>query len=209
MVGYFLICLSQKMSKQNKLFQFIRDNQKFFQLGKKPQNIQATYYIATKMNHSRFAPKCWELTKLIWNEHSIDEISQFLDQDPKLIEYLQKNEVFDEKHDSVWREEFPPLHRATIDGRVDILRLFTETYKFCIDATEINGGCSITTLHWAVYYNNSESVRFLLEQGANPNLGGKVDGKEFKNALALAEGWGGNKEIKTLLQKAIKGERMR
>ena len=159
------------------------------------------------MDHPKFGPKCEELSELIENKASLKKIRQFLDQNPKLIEYLQKNEVFDSRDYYGWINVHPPLHIAAVYGKVNITRLLTVTYSFCIDARDVWENCSMTALHRAIYEKEPECVRLLLEQGANPNLGGKENGKEYENALALAERTEANKEIKTMLEKAIIGER--
>lgn len=158
------------------------------------------------MNHARFAPKCVELSDLIGNATSLHDIIRFLEDNSELIEYLKKNNNFNSRDFPRWSGKFSPLHKATIEGREDILKLFTVTYDFCIDAREIYEQLSMTALHRAIYKNLPQCVRYLLEQGANPNLGGQKDGKDFQNAYALADRFEERKDIKVMLEKAIIGK---
>ena len=144
---------------------------------------------------------------MIRNDTGLDEIKHFLWRHRRLIKYLQENQVFDKEGFFPSESVASPLHNAALLGRVSILRLFTVTYNFSIDARTILEGVSMTALHWAISYKNIDCVRLLLEQGANPNLGGNFGPYVFENSLALAKIHQPTKEMETILERAIKGKR--
>lgn len=158
------------------------------------------------MDHGKFAPKCPELWNLISKNAGTDLVSGFLNQDPGLIEYLQQNEIFDEKDFSGWRNYNPPLHRAACLGRVDVLQLLLLKYNFNKDSRWVFGGYSWTPIHYAIVGYKHDCVKLLLEQGANPLLGGKSNGEDFENSLDFANRFRGRQQIKKTLRDTIEGE---
>ena len=155
-----------------------------------------------KMSHQKFAPKLVELKTLVCSNACTKEISSFLDKDGEFIQYLRENDEFDQK--DFWETGFdlPPLHRAALHGRADILKLYLAGYGFCVDARYTFRLVSMTALQAAIWHNKPDCVRVMLEHGADPGLGGKCNGIEFKSALGFAEIPGGSEEIRTLLKQS-------
>ena len=156
------------------------------------------------MSPRKIGPRCGNLLCLVWSGTSIDEISDFLDQDQELREYFQSNGTFDEKDVLVTECNYPPMHWAAIMGRVDILTLFLEEYDFFPDAREIDKTHSMTPLHWAIMHQHPDCVRVLLKHGSNPNLGGKWRGKRFDSAHSIRRKT--NTDICKMLQEVARGQ---
>ena len=78
-----------------------------------------------------------------------------------------------------------PLHEAAFQGHTDVIK---ELLKGAIHINSIakasDGSYFFTALHWAIYKNNPESVKLLLEHGADPSIQGKSGKhKTFFNSL--------------------------
>ena len=165
------------------------------------------FVIRTKMG-SALTTRCVALNGLVNDGASVDHISQHLDQDPKLCQYLSETRVFDAKEFPVWSVNQPPLHLAASLGKDEVVKLFhTKKYNFFPDAQLITGDSSVTPLHQAILGNHTKCVRLLLEHGANPHLGGSVGSQTFGSALEWSEMREGTKEgIKGILQKVVNGK---
>ena len=158
------------------------------------------------MDHTKLGPRCVELSILVQEEPRVELISQFLDGDAELKEYLRLNKSFHYKDFSGWANNCPPHHMAVFYGREEILHLFLTKYGVSPDARNTWAHGSITVLHWAISFNEPHWVRVLLEHGANVSLGGKL-GLEFDNALGLVDIYEeASEEIKQMLRQAIQGE---
>lgn len=57
-----------------------------------------------------------------------------------------------------------PFHIAAREGKIEILKLYLDSYSFTIDQTMIDGW---TALHYAALNGYTRSVEFLVEWGAN------------------------------------------
>mgnify|MGYP002371326342 CR=1 FL=1 len=57
-----------------------------------------------------------------------------------------------------------PFHVAAREGKVEILKIFLDTYSFAIDLTMIDGW---TALHYAALNGYTRTIEFLVERGAN------------------------------------------
>lgn len=159
------------------------------------------------MSDAEFAPRCQKLRKLIETAEGVEGISQFLSQDPELIEYLRRRDLFDGEALHAWNYTIPPLHRAAFLGRADILEALLQRFSVCTDSRWISAGYSMTALHWAILGAHPSCVRVLVEQGADRSLGGSSYYiKDFKSALSYAEKEGVNEEIIQILKlEDIKG----
>ena len=155
------------------------------------------------MDHKKHEPKLEQLSKLIVENASIQDIFQFLDGEPGLREYLQRNDIFNNTNFYV----VPPLHGKSTLQRPDLLKVLLGKYEFHPNARWITSKGSMTPLHWAIEKSRPESVRILLDHNADPKLGAITwDGRPFDSAMGLAEMLGGREEIKKILQEAAKGK---
>ena len=154
------------------------------------------------MINAEFTPKLEELNELLDDDASIEEITNYLDQNPTMVDFIRRNSVYDEKDFPESDSNWLPLHKAAVNGKLDALTLFLEKYSFCIDARDNYTNYSTTALHYAIWFANSDCVRLLLEQGSNQFHSLKWDGRQYQSALDFAEVEGDKETIKAL-QEAI------
>lgn len=57
-----------------------------------------------------------------------------------------------------------PFHIAAWEGKIEILKIFLDTYSFTIDLQMIDGW---TALHYGALNGYTRTVEFLIERGAN------------------------------------------
>lgn len=165
------------------------------------------------MDHEKLAPKAYQLSLLI-RDNAFSELSQskeritkFLDGDEQLQQYLRDNNKFHENDLSNWKNCSHPLSMAAFHGRPDLLRLLLVKYKVQVDLREIGDGRSMTALHNAIYRNQEECVKALLERQASYQQGGMDwNGRnKFKDALGYAV-MKGRGEIKKIFEEHIRGK---
>ncbi|TRY63582.1 hypothetical protein TCAL_03878 [Tigriopus californicus] len=112
----------------------------------------------------------------------------------KVKHYLRKEEIRRGLGRLEWTWGEAPLHRAAAIGRNDILKVLVEA-GCNLDAYSVHDKDRMTCLHLAVWCNQGETVRLLLQLGADPTLKGtwmEYQGtpldfaREYKNTEILA-----------------------
>lgn len=135
------------------------------------------------MAHSKFEHKIIEISNLIGDNCTADQLAECLDQGPQgLKEYLAGNE--DWSHlGSVF---FDPVSSAACNGRADKLRLLLSKYGMAVNARYEDGtDWSTNALSWAIVQNKVACVSVLVQMGADKDIGGRYEGTPFRNALDL------------------------
>ena len=126
------------------------------------------------MDQWRCKEKSKEITQLIGykKDGAKAKIVPMLEKDPGLRKYLADTKVFAGELES-------PLHKASIWNAVDIIHFLRDSGCFMDSRETDDDSYSITPLHNAILSNRAESVRVLLECGADPSFGGKWNGRPF------------------------------
>ena len=135
------------------------------------------------MDQGKFQSEIEKINSLIQNNCTSDQLANFIDQGPQwLKEYLETNE--DWSH--LDYASMNPLSVAAWNGKTDILSLLLSKYGMAVNAQcEMETIWSINALTMAIVKNEVDCVRILLQQGANPEIGGIYFGTPFKNAAEL------------------------
>ena len=126
------------------------------------------------------------------NEAKHEVVQMLEEEDHGLRNYLADMDIFD------WNES--PLHMASYSNAVDIVSLLVDDFHFIVDSRVQRNRLSFTPLHFAILNDSTESVRLLLECGADPRLGGEWTGTPFDNANQLADQWARVDEIFVILK---------
>lgn len=133
------------------------------------------------MEYWRFRSRINHISTLIRNDSRQGELSEYIEEDPDLMEYLAQNEDW-----SQYSGAGDPLTAAAYFGRDSTLELLLSKYGMAVNA-RCEDGCSYSAnaLTWAVANNNVSCVRVLLKHRADMDKAGRIKGTNFRNAMEL------------------------
>ena len=161
----------------------------------------------SKKEHQKFAAPCIELCCLAEEDSNGEKIRRILDGNSDLRDYVSTNDEWNADICNTWGLWIPPLHHASENNSVGNIDILVKEYGMRVDAkwrsgTEDSSDCW-TPLSQGIIYHQLEAVEKLLCFGADPFVGGRYSGRDYDNALELAERRNA-KEIVQLLKTSVK-----
>ena len=143
------------------------------------------------------------------NEYNESALRSLLSEDPVVTQYIAGTDVFDEDNCPVWKDNWPPLHRASYNDCPSLVKLLIQEFGFCPDSIYKwgNNQYSYTPLQCCIENNSVSACKELLKLGADPRVEQKLNGTEYEDAIKYAESRSRTKpEIINLLKEKMKGK---